>query len=289
VNAAAHRLGDHLVTFSINYNEETVVGADDESAIDFGMLDGAIVFARQYLLEDIVRLAKRIPVVALSHDAGGVNIPSFFIDFSFHAAVAVQRLAAMGHRRIVLAYDSSPFHDRIGAEMQRGLNLGLLQAGLSPDPHLIHRTDLEPEDGAALYERLRREDPDVTAVISYGSNVLYGMIGAARRHGQDLLETMSLICLTDTRDAKESVQLANFRCPLEQMATDAVETLHAIVSGADGAGQKPVNPESRYRPYYGELLEGQTLRPARQRNRGGRSPRPSRTKAYKHRPLTTVT
>lgn len=245
--------GDHLVTFSINTAKGRLSSEQDDD-LPIAAMDGLLVLAHQYLFDDIQRLARRKPVVTLNHDATIAGVPSFFVDFGFHAALAVQELHQRGHRRIALLYEASPFHAPIRADMQRGFALAHRFLGLAYDPALIYRTPLTRQAGAELYHRLRDQHPDVTALVSYGSEPLIGMAEAASRRGAHLPEQISTVCAVDLSDLPGSPPFgfAHFRCPIEQMVDEAADALRQAIQGRS---TQPLD-----HPYRGEFQEGESLR-----------------------------
>ncbi len=252
VDEAVAQRGMHLTTFSIHYDDQTVASANDPVPLEIDKLDGAIVMARQYQSDDVARLRDQIPVVTMTLDATDVQVPSYFIDFGVHAAIAVDQLVRMGHRHIMLTFDDSPFHNRIGSDMRRGFATGLLMHGIEPTNEMCRRLPLADISGKNLYKELRQTNSDITAVVSYGEGVPMGMIEEARAAGEDLLERMSFICLTDMEISKRPAGLfAHFKCPLEQLASDAVAELTSMIGGQ--------SPSEIYHSYHGNLVEGKSF------------------------------
>ena len=241
-------LGHSLVTFSLN--DFQTRRADNEHYLPISSMDGLFVFAQQYLIDDIRRLASQRPVVALNHDASAAEVPSFFVDYGYHAGVAARELLEQGHRRIALLYGSSAFHSWIGGEMRRGFDLAHHFSGHAPDHSLTFRCPLSVEDGAAFYHRLRASHPDVTAVISYGSDPLIGMCEAAAKLGESLTEKMALATVVDLTDVPGvPYPLIHFKCPVEQIAQDALD---AMVRRLDGG--RDISNSQICHTYRGQLV-----------------------------------
>lgn len=142
---------------------------------------------------------------------------------------AVQRLLALGHRRIgVLAgpENSVPARQRV-----QGYDSALAQAGVGSDPALVEHGPYDYEEGQEAALRLLDLEDRPTAIFAVSDVLGVGALRAARQRGVDVPGELSVISFDDTMIAKWTYpQLTAVRQPLFQMGQVAVERLLAIAA-----------------------------------------------------------
>lgn len=243
IDAAIAELGHTLVLFAINNRQHTLVAEGPWAGTEVSQLDAAIVFARQYELEDIERLAQRMPVVAVTHDATSIDVPSFFVDFAAHAATAVRSLTERDHRHLVLVLPEDAPKRRLAADIRRGFDLGRQFCGLDVDGSSVVKFSLRGRRSGELGALVRQQTPQATAVISYADDVLIDL-AQHPAPGQTLRE---MVCLADLSTVHARLpEAAYFASPLDRLGRDAVTCLNAMLDGQ--------RPAEVYHPYYGELV-----------------------------------
>lgn len=144
-------------------------------------------------------------------------------------ATAVQHLLDLGHRRIgVLAgpTDSVPARQRL-----QGYHSALGAAGVLWEEELIAHGDFSYADGQSGAERLLRLPEPPTAIFAVADTLAVGALRAARQHGIDVPEELSVVSFDDTMIARWThPQLTAVRQPLFSMGQVAVERLLALSS-----------------------------------------------------------
>lgn len=142
---------------------------------------------------------------------------------------AVQRLLALGHRRIgVLAgpENSVPARQRV-----QGYDSALAQAGVGSDPALVEHGPYDYEEGQEAALRLLDLENRPTAIFAVSDVLGVGALRAARQRGVDVPGELSVISFDDTMIAQWTYpQLTAVRQPLFQMGQVAVERLLAIAA-----------------------------------------------------------
>ncbi|MEX0775230.1 MAG: GntR family transcriptional regulator [Phycisphaeraceae bacterium] len=248
-------LGHHTITFAINVSKRQVVDADSWRQADFNLLDGAIVIAFQYEDQIVAKLANHIPTVVVARDSSAVGVPSFFVDLGFHAADAVRRLAALGHRRIAVIVPGLDRKPTLNTMVRRGFDLGRHWEGLPIDPEAIITEPREEDlahDLSDLYQQWRSQDFPFTAVIAIYEASLTHLVQASRSAGDDLTQRMAMVCLSDLSNRQDmAASFAHYLTPIEQIGRDAVQCLHDSLHGKQ--------PRTLDHPYYGTLQPCQTF------------------------------
>jgi LacI family transcriptional regulator len=120
-----------------------------------------------------------LPLVFVDRPPRGVEADSVCVDNVAGSRLAVEHLAAKGHRRIAFLGDLDEIHT--ARERQEGWRTALLAAGLPVDPALSVTGLREARDAEVALTRLLSADAPPTAVLA-GRNVLsVGALRAVRR------------------------------------------------------------------------------------------------------------
>ncbi|NLW87310.1 MAG: GntR family transcriptional regulator [Planctomycetes bacterium] len=248
INSALNKLGHNLLTFTVNNERATVTEKDSGLQIDKAELDGAIVMAWQYTVDDIEQLSHQLPVVSVFQDASMARVPSFFVDFGYNAAIAVTELLRRGHKRIALIPPGSN-KMQLCLEVRRGFELGLHLAGASPDAGVVFRRDQRNSPDSSKPNHMQwllEQTPQVTAAIFYYLPFCEELYRRSQTSGASLPDGFEVICLTDlSADMQRSRTWPDFACPFGQMGSDAVDSLISLIVGNE--------PKSFSHPYYGRL------------------------------------
>lgn len=227
------------------------------SVADLNKFDATIVYTGSYAPEDIRNLSSFMPTISMPNDATSVGVPSFFLDFGYHAAMAVSKLFAAGHHRIGLMFCDKPERIRITVSVRRGFDMARMFHQLPMDESLVWGYLVS--DGATdaeygfLYDRWKNTQHRPTAIISSSSSPLMGMMLAARNEGVNLPDHLSLVCLNDlSHDRSESAKLSHFVVPVEKMAREAMNCIDQMLNN---------QPSLKYdNPYYGTFEPAETFR-----------------------------
>lgn len=138
-----------------------------------------------YLLE------ARFPFVAYGRTAHPEGYPWFDFDNEAGSRLAVQRLVALGHRRI--AYVHVPLNYNFGYQRHQGFREAMAAAGLAVEPELVIGGSLDRRGGYAAGSRLLSLPRRPTAVIVDNNIGGVGLIRAMLDHGVEIGREMSVI------------------------------------------------------------------------------------------------
>lgn len=203
-----------------------------------GRVDGLIVQTGDAMPDsDIDRLiAGRMPVVFVNsiHPEGAGSV---VLDDERGAAVAVDHLVGLGHRRIALI--SGLASSDTARRREGGFRAAMERAGLEVGERDVTRLGYEPARGAealtllwAGEERAGEERP--TAVVVANVNAAYGALAAARRLGLSVPEDLSVVAIHDAWTAEHTwPPLTTVRMPLREVGATALRAVvENLASGA---------------------------------------------------------
>ena len=140
--------------------------------------------------------ADGVPLVLANRLIGAGHIPSVTADNAVGSAMAVEHLAALGHRRI--AHVSGPEDLSTGLVRRRGYLDGLRAAGLTEDPDLLVSCEAWTEDeGARALGRLLDAGIEVTGVVAGHDRVALGCYEALTARGLSCPGDVSVVGFND--------------------------------------------------------------------------------------------
>jgi DNA-binding LacI/PurR family transcriptional regulator len=243
VEQEAAALGQDLVLFTGSNGDGAKV--HDHAAIQRTRIaDGCLFLGRHVPTEEIESLmAGGFPVVYIGrrHELGG-RIPYVGADYVTASAAVVERLVALGHRRVryVREHDDAPS----STDRERGLRTGAAAAGLD-QTGVVLRTDGRDVDAALLRGWLR---DGVTAVVVEETDTgaaFEAVAAAVAEAGLSCPDDLSLAVLgrppsrAVTNRAVTSRAVTNgvvtgFEVPRREMGRRAVRLLADLVAATDG-------------------------------------------------------
>ena len=140
--------------------------------------------------------AEGVPLVLANRLLGAGHIPSVTADNAVGSALAVEHLAALGHRRI--AHVSGPEDLSTGLVRRRGYLDGLRAAGLPEDPALLVSCQAWTEhEGAQALGRLLDRGVEVTGVVAGHDRVALGCYEALTARGLSCPDDVSVVGFND--------------------------------------------------------------------------------------------
>ncbi len=147
-----------------------------------------------------------VPLVLLDRRAPGLKVDTVLSDNRHAGQVAVEYLAAHGHRRIAAVAPSRPgspagagLLNDLPTSLDRlaGFRAGLHNAGLEADPNYICHAGLTRESAAKAALQLLSLSPRPTAIFTTNDSVAPGVLDAAHELGLSVPRDLSLIVLDD--------------------------------------------------------------------------------------------
>lgn len=187
--AAAHGL--HLLLANANLSVEKEaegVAVLREKQVDGLIYTSGMITSRH---REIFRSFKRPVVLAATYDPAG-EIPAVLADSRSGAALAVQHLAALGHRRIAVIH--GPLADHVaGLSRWEGYCDGARAAGVELLPELTAEGDYRLESGYWAMDRLLNQKRPPTAVVAASDLMAIGAMNAALDRGLKVPDELSVV------------------------------------------------------------------------------------------------
>jgi LacI family transcriptional regulator len=148
----------------------------------------AASFAEEKILRGLG--ARELPVVLLDHDLPVPQVSSIREDSAAGSKLAVEHLAALGHRRIALAHwhqsDLNPWR-------LRGYRAALRTAGLGVRRRYELTTEITQAGAAGIVAQLAGLEPRPTAVVCFNNTLARYVVEAARDHGWSTPDDLSVV------------------------------------------------------------------------------------------------
>jgi LacI family transcriptional regulator len=166
-----------------------------------------------------------VPFVITWKFGRGSGFPCISFNNRTAAAVAVEHLILLGHRRIGLVCGRTDLNDRARGRRE-GYVATLRAHGLEVDPDLIFERDFEFVEGRAAMHRMLQNPDRPTAVFCANDIQAIGALYECRQAGLDVPVDMSIIGFDDLPITQYVVpQLTTIRVPAGEMGRRATEAL----------------------------------------------------------------
>lgn len=229
VEERAHRRG---YTVLLGRSESLTDQGQISRLLDEGRVDGFILQGRDdETTESLTRLVGTAPVVLVNARVDS-RPGSVMIDDRAAARVATNFLLAQGHRRIGLVNGlRTSLTARLREEGYRG---ALKDAGIRfLASRVTHRGYAVDTAGPAVDAIMSATHPP-TALLVANVNAALGVLTHARHLGYVVPDDLSVIGIHDPWTADHTwPPLTTVRLPLYDLGVQAVETLHARLTGAE--------------------------------------------------------
>jgi len=218
VSAAAVELGYDLMLHTKECPPE-----QHADVLADGRVDGALVLRDEG--DEVVRgLAKRgLPCVSFFCRASDVDLPYVDSDNVEGAAIAVQHLIDLGHKRIAML--RGPLRSTNACHRLDGYFNAMSSSGLFPRPDWVVS---EMDCLQALMKRKERP----TAIFVWADDVAFEVLLMLREMGLRVPEDVSVVGFDSVNACNQSVPpLTSVRQPVFDMASTATKLLAALIRG----------------------------------------------------------
>jgi DNA-binding LacI/PurR family transcriptional regulator len=236
---AASRAGRyHLLLYTglPDYDGEAPVGAFLDRRVDGLVFLHAPDHSR--LMAELAEV--HLPGVVLFNRNAPPELGFIDADNVVGMRMAVEHLAALGHRRIAPLTGDIPATDR--HDRGTGYEQALASCGLPRDPSLHVVLPWPPETEPALRALLALPDPP-TAVVCFNDQLAVRVIQAAAALGAQVPRDLSVVGFDDSILATIiSPALTTVRQPLQEMGRLAAAALIDIIGGVPPAERRTVVP-----------------------------------------------
>ncbi len=200
-----------------------------------GFVDGLILMQVRLHDRRVDLLRERgIPFALIGHRADNDDIA--FVDLDFAAAIelALDHLAALGHRDVAFVNSPAELLDAGYGPAVRsldGFRAGIARLGLRGHAFTC---DPSPEAGYCLMDEIAALDPRATAVLAISAEVLGGLLRRSRELGENVPADRSFVAVVSERVARLfSPPLTTVDFPVAEMGRIGAELLIRQLEGGD--------------------------------------------------------
>ena len=185
-------------------------------------------------------------IVSLGQDIPLPGVQSIVPDFPGAAALAIQHLAKLGHRRLAIV--SGPFGSTAAQiiDLNHGVRLACEKVGLTLEAENVIHGDLSHAAGMAALDALAERKLEPTAIFCLSDSAAAGVLARAHARGLQIPAQLSVVgCGDDPSAALLSPSLTTVRLPLEEVAARGVREVDRMVGvGEIAEPHKTVLPAS---------------------------------------------
>lgn len=187
-------------------------------------VEAMILMGGQIPDERLVRLAQRVPIVAISRSVRGLEHRCVRVENAEGGYKATRHLIDLGHSRIVHITGLSWHPDSIAR--REGYERALSEAGLPFDPALVVEGDWEEQSGLTAVERLLATGVRFTAIFCGNDQIAFGAALALFRRGLQVGRDVSVVGFDDQPSAAFSCPpLTTIRQPAVEMGMAAANAI----------------------------------------------------------------
>ena len=215
------------------------LGEHDVAVLDFERVEGLIDQVSERQLDATVLVAVDAPTLA-HLDPADVPCPLVGVDTACPIevradsargiALAVEHLAALGHRRI--AFAGAQPSTVAGRERLRGFDAAVAALGLDRDERLRHEGDFSQAGGHAAAAALLALDQRPSAIVAVSDLVAAGVCAAAAQRGLRVPRDLSVTGFDDLGVAQLlSPPLTTVSQDAYALGALAADTVRALVDG----------------------------------------------------------
>ncbi|MBE3583401.1 MAG: LacI family DNA-binding transcriptional regulator [Limnochordaceae bacterium] len=181
-----------------------------------------------------------VPLVQVDRLTPGVKTDAVLLDNQRGAALAVEHLVGLGHRRIAMI--AGPPHLTTGEQRLQGYWAALERAQIRPDERWVFPGNFRESGGYNGARSLLSLPPDVrpTALITANNEMAAGAVKALGELGLALGRDVSLVTFDDARWAQYILPpLTVVAQPVEEIGQTAVDVLFRHFAGGSGLPARP--------------------------------------------------
>jgi LacI family transcriptional regulator len=219
--------GFELVVYSAGGRAEDRVGWEQRylSRLSGTLIDGAML-----VTPTVVDVRYGAPVVAVDPHAGSSSLPTVDSDNLRGAALAVEHLLALGHRRIAMVTGRPDLES--SALRERGYREALAAAGVPVDEALLQVGAYQAAASTQAARRLLDAPEPPTAIFAANDTSAIATIAVAQELGLRVPEDLSVVGFDNLPESVlSSPQLTTVEQRIHEMGARAMEMLVRLIRG----------------------------------------------------------
>lgn len=206
-------------------------------------VDGAIVFPAAGSRDDLVRIAKELPIVVVNDELDAPGIASVTAEIEQGAVLATDHLLQRGRRRVALLIETEAHRRGLSASRRaRGYRLAHQRNSVPIDERLVIGVENSVDGGRTGAEHALglAEPPD--AIFAYNDVIAIGALQRCLALGYAVPDDIAIVGFDDIMMCEAtSPPLTSVRIDRDQLGRSAVEMLlHLVESGPAPPQRLPV-------------------------------------------------
>lgn len=232
---AAAAQGYHLVLWPVSNDAEELT-----ELLDQGLVDGVVLM--EVLLDDprvSALQARQTPFALIGRTRDATGLPHVDIDFDRTVENALEHLAGLGHRDIVLVTEEStaPKLPGYGPIVRTEAAFERVTSELGIAGTLMHCAQ-NADAGRDVAARILAESPQTTAIVIMNEDAAVGVVSTMNRRGIRLPEDLSVLSVSSTRGtaAMTDPRLTIMTSPGDTLGQLGVEMLIKQLEGEELPG-----------------------------------------------------
>jgi len=181
---------------------------------------------------EILRLAKRVPLVLMGRYVAGFRIVSLDYDNTQSARLATEYLLDQGHKRI--AFIAGPESRADALQRLNGYKGALAARKIPFSPKLVAPGEYYHAGGYAAMNRLLDSGVEFTAVFAANDQSAYGAMLALHRRNLQIPQDISLVGFDDLPHSNFTIPpLTTVHRSIDEVGHTAAEAMIDLIEGRD--------------------------------------------------------
>ncbi|MBB6671264.1 LacI family DNA-binding transcriptional regulator [Cohnella nanjingensis] len=218
--------------YSMEFNTEMPINVIQE--VLMRGVDGLIVSTygwKQDIIDELFRLAERIPVVSFKRNFPGTAIHSVNIDDESGMYMGVKHLIDIGHKRI--GYLAAGLELKTGQDRMKGFLTALEEAGIPYDDNLVVNCEsFQIEAGYNRIQQLLKRFPRPTAIVGANDSLAIGAMKYLESRKVRIPEEIAVMGYDDEPlSTLVTPKLSSVSVPVYEMTRRAVQIIDLVLRG----------------------------------------------------------
>ncbi|MFS0725430.1 LacI family DNA-binding transcriptional regulator [Paenibacillus sp. 1P07SE] len=194
------------------------------------------------LVQEVVDVSKRVPLVLVNGDIPGADIHRVYVDEREGAQLATQYLIHLGHRDIAFVGGFGYMSNTL--QRLEGFQQAMRNNGLTPRKEWMLDGDFSVESGKQYFNRLLSLPELPTAVFCANDLVAVGVMKAAHKAGIRVPEDLSLVGFDDIPYAANSIpELTSVSLKCYEVGRVVADQIYGMMNGGKVSREIRIMPE----------------------------------------------
>jgi len=201
-------------------------------------VEGIILLTSRLSAEELVSLARSVPLVVTGRRVEGERLHSLDFDSTAGARLATDYLVGQGHRRI--AFISGPADHPDAVQRLEGYKAALAAGKIPFSPRLVAAGDYQESGGLAAIDAMLDARVEFTAVFAANDQTAYGAMLALYRRGLKVPQDVSVVGFDDLPTSAFTIPpLTSVHRFTDEIGDAAAEAMIDLIEGRTPQARTP--------------------------------------------------